>query len=65
VDPAVGIVLHKKVAEPVKAGEPLCTIHYNSQSRLERARPLIDQSFQIGEAPPAHRGALVRRIVAA
>src|SRR5437660_2662853 len=28
VDPAVGIVLHKKVSDPVTAGEPLCTIHY-------------------------------------
>jgi len=52
VDPAVGIVLHKKVAQPVKAGEPLCTIHYNSQARLDRALPLIEQSFQIGDAPP-------------
>src|SRR5271157_2700733 len=52
VDPAVGIVLHKKVAQPVKAGEPLCTIHYNSQARLDRALPLIEQSFQIDGAPP-------------
>ncbi len=65
VDPAVGIVLHKKVAQPVKAGEPLCAIHFNSQARLERARPLIEQSFQIADAPPANRGALVRRIVEA
>ena len=32
VDPAVGIVLHKKVGDAVAAGEPLCTIHYNSRS---------------------------------
>ena len=51
VDAAVGIVLHKKVAQPVKAGEPLCTIHYNSQARLDRALPLIEQSFEIGDAP--------------
>jgi pyrimidine-nucleoside phosphorylase len=63
VDPAVGLVLHKKVAQPVKAGEPLCTIHYNSQTRLDRARPLIEQSFQIGDAPPEPRP-IVRRVIA-
>jgi thymidine phosphorylase len=52
VDPAVGIVLHKKVAQAVEAGEALCTIHHNSQARLDRALPLIEQSFQIGDAPP-------------
>jgi len=63
IDPAVGIVLHKKVAQPVKAAEPLCTIHYNSQPRLDRARPLIDQSFQISDAPPERRP-IVRRVIA-
>ena len=58
VDPAVGIVLHKKVAQPAKAGEPLCTIHYNSQARLDRARPLIAQSFHTGDAPPEPRSIL-------
>ena len=33
VDPAVGIVLHKKVGDAVAAGEPLATIHYNSEAR--------------------------------
>jgi len=63
VDPAVGLVLHKKVAQPVTAGEPLCTVHFNSQARLDRARPLIDESFQIGDAPPEPRP-IVRRVIA-
>jgi len=62
VDPAVGIVLHKKVAQPVKAGEPLCTIHYNSQARLDRALPLIEQSFEIGDVPP-EPGRIVRQVI--
>jgi pyrimidine-nucleoside phosphorylase len=62
VDPAVGIVLHKKVAQPVKAGEPLCTIHYNSQARLDRALPLIEQSIQTGDAPPEPRP-IVRQVI--
>ena len=33
IDPAVGIVLHKKIGDPVAAGETLCTLMYNSQTR--------------------------------
>jgi len=62
VDPAVGLILHKKVAEAVRVGEPLCTIHYNSDARLDRARQMIEESFQVGDAPPQQEP-LVRRII--
>ena len=39
VDPAVGIVLHKKVGDPVEFGESLCTLHYNSDARPRAPRP--------------------------
>ena len=32
IDPAVGIVLHKKIGDAVQTGEPLLTIHSNSQN---------------------------------
>jgi pyrimidine-nucleoside phosphorylase len=62
VDPAVGIVLHKKVGDEVAAGEPLATIYYNAESKAQRARQLIEQSCKIGDAPPAKRG-LVHRVI--
>jgi pyrimidine-nucleoside phosphorylase len=62
VDPAVGVVLDKKVGEAVKTGEPLCTVHYNSEARLEAARELLEESFLIGpQAPP--RAPLVRKVI--
>src|SRR3989449_6195784 len=42
VDPAVGLVLHKKVSDRVTTGEPLCTIHYNSQALADRAKKLVE-----------------------
>jgi pyrimidine-nucleoside phosphorylase len=63
VDPAVGIVLHKKVGDSVRAGEPLATIHYNSQAKAERARQMIEQSVEVGNAPAAKRP-LIHRIIA-
>jgi pyrimidine-nucleoside phosphorylase len=52
VDPAVGIIVHKKIGDSVTAGEALCTVHYNSTDRMEEALPLILQSFTVAEAPP-------------
>ena len=63
VDPAVGMMIHKKVGDPVTAGEPLCTIYYNSAARLERARPLIEQSYKIEAAPPLKARPLVYRVI--
>jgi pyrimidine-nucleoside phosphorylase len=62
VDPAVGIVLHKKVGDQVSGREPLCTILYNSESRAAHARKLLEQSYQITDAPPAPRK-LIHRII--
>jgi pyrimidine-nucleoside phosphorylase len=63
VDPAVGLVLHKKVSDRVAAGEPLCTIHYNSETLAARARKLVEESYQIADAPPAHMRPLVHRAI--
>jgi len=63
VDPAVGFVLHKKVGDSVSAGEALCTVHYNSEARGARAKTLLQESFQIGDAPPTHRRPLVHRVI--
>lgn len=62
VDPAVGIVLHKKVGERVSAGEALATIHYNAEAPATRARQLIEASCQVADAMPAQRP-LIHRII--
>jgi len=62
VDPAVGIVLHKKVGDRVDNGDPLATIYYNAEARAERARQLISQSCAVAEAAPAKRP-LIHKVV--
>ena len=64
VDPAVGLVLEKKIGDAVKAGENLCTIHYNLDARLVPAKRLLAESFEIGDRAPA-RTPLVRKIIGA
>jgi thymidine phosphorylase len=63
VDPAVGIMVHKKVGDAVSAGEPLCTVYYNSAERLAAAAPLIEKSYTIGAAAPLQARPLVHRVI--
>ena len=63
VDPAVGFVLHKKVGDGVASGEPLCTIHYNSEALAARAKTLLLESFTIGDKAPATQRPLVHRLI--
>ena len=63
IDPAVGVVLHKKVGDLVVEGEPLLTVHVDDRERLEQALDLLRRAVTIGpEAPPAV--ALVREVFA-
>jgi pyrimidine-nucleoside phosphorylase len=64
VDPAVGIVLHKKVGEKVEAREPLCTIHYQSETRAARAHELLQASYRIAPEPPTEKRPLIHQVIA-
>ncbi len=46
VDPGVGLVLEKKIGDAVKAGENLCTVHYNlGQRKLVPAHAAAGAEF--------------------
>jgi pyrimidine-nucleoside phosphorylase len=63
VDPAVGIVLHKKVGDRVAAGEPVATIYYNAEAKATRARHLIEASYVVTDAAPSTKRPLIHRII--
>lgn len=64
VDPGVGLVLKKKIGDAVKAGDALCSVHYNLDTRLVNSVALLEESFEIGPAaPPA--APLLRKIIGA
>jgi pyrimidine-nucleoside phosphorylase len=66
IDHAVGLEFHKRIGEPIEIGEPLATIHYNSDAKLVEAKDLVAESFVIdrdsdGQGPRP----LIRRIIGA
>ena len=56
IDPAVGVVLNKKVGQPVERGEPLAWLHLNERAEEEIAVAAIQNSFQISGEQPEIRG---------
>jgi thymidine phosphorylase len=62
IDPAVGLVLHKKVGDPVLQGEPLLTLHVNERRRLDEVRTLLLASIQIAPEAPA-RSQLIHAVL--
>jgi pyrimidine-nucleoside phosphorylase len=63
VDPAVGIVLHKKVGDTVSTGEPLATIHYNAEALATRARKILEESYKIADSVPREKRPLIHRVI--
>ncbi|HEU5452275.1 MAG TPA: thymidine phosphorylase [Terriglobales bacterium] len=63
VDPAVGLVLNKKVGDPVTIGESLVTVHYNSEARLNEARELIETAYKFDSAAAEEKKPLVLEVI--
>lgn len=49
IDPAVGVVLHAKIGDSVKKGDPIVTIHSNRQE-IDEVINLLKASFVIGDS---------------
>jgi len=62
IDLSVGIVLHKKVGDYVRKGEPLAVIHANDGDKLKEAEERYLAACGIEDAPPVKRS-LIKGIV--
>ena len=51
IDPAVGLILHKKVGDRVEIGESLCTVLANDDAELPRALTMIEDAYRMADEP--------------
>jgi pyrimidine-nucleoside phosphorylase len=65
IDPAVGLVFHKRIGDGVQRGEPLCTLHYNSDGRLAEALRLAETAYRVEPEKPLVVPPLIYRIIGA
>jgi pyrimidine-nucleoside phosphorylase len=62
IDPHAGLVMHVKLGDAVKAGEPLCTLFAASEARFAEPAALLDRAILISEGreePPAWIGEVI------
>ena len=52
IDPAVGLVMHKRVGDAVAAGEALCTLYVNDESHVEDAMRLLYEGVHVQHNRP-------------
>ena len=48
-----GVETHKKVGDPVAAGETLFTVYVEQETRLESVAATLNRCFTLSAAPPA------------
>jgi thymidine phosphorylase len=64
IDPAAGIILHRKVGDTVRAGDPIAELHVNAAhaAALPAALDLVRTAVEIGPAPPPVRPLILDRL---
>lgn len=64
IDHAAGIVLLRKVGDPVVAGEPIAELHYNPghAAALPAAREMLRQALEIGPEPVPRQPLILERL---
>ena len=51
IDPAVGVIVRKKLGNPVTKGDTILEIHYNDANKRKEALPLFQSAIKIDPAP--------------
>ena len=62
LDLSVGVVMHKRVGDPVRRSDVLCTLHVGERSDRIGAYNLLRRAIRIGPEP-AQKPALIRAVV--
>ena len=53
IDPAVGLIMHKRVGDRLEKGEPFCTLYVNDETRLEEAIETMYTAITVSQEKPA------------
>ena len=55
IDPAVGLVMKKRLGDFVRADEPLCVMYVNDESKLDAALDMFHSAFEYSGKKPEYR----------
>ena len=55
IDPAVGLVMKKRLGDFIRADEPLCVMYINDESKVDAALDMFHSAFTYSDAKPEYR----------
>jgi pyrimidine-nucleoside phosphorylase len=55
IDPAVGLVMRKRLGDFIRADEPLCVMYVNDESKVNAALAMFHSAFAYSDAKPEYR----------
>ena len=62
VQAGAGVEMHAKPGDPVRAGQPLLTLHTDEPERFERAAEALAGAYIIGAEQPQPGGLIISRV---
>jgi thymidine phosphorylase len=62
IDHAVGVVVLAKPGAAVNTGDPVYVLRYRTFATRDAARPVLNRSFTVGDAPPAAEPLILEEI---
>lgn len=63
INPAVGVIVHRKTGDKVNKGEPLCTLHYDDDRQLSESRSMVEAAYKLSSSAPPAKHPLVRKVI--
>ncbi len=55
IDPAVGLVMRKRLGDFIRADEPLCVMYVNDETKVNAALAMFHSAFTYSDAKPEYR----------
>ena len=55
IDPAVGLVMKKRLGDFIRADEPLCVMYVNDETKVNAALEMFHSAFTYSDAKPEYR----------
>ena len=46
INPAIGLILHKKIGDYVKKGDVIATVYYDGDEKLESSLQLLNDAYK-------------------
>ena len=62
IDPAVGLIMQKRVGDAIQQGEAICTLYVNDETNLTDAMETMLEAVKIG-AKPDHVSPMVYDVI--